>query len=170
MLILTATIIGSPMTILTADLHDQRGPELASVPVQFRDFGAVATFNGPARTIQCSADNGLVKATLATPGRGAVLVVDGGGSLLSALMGDMIAQSAVDNGWSGVIIHGAIRDSVVMATLALGVKALGTSPAQSAKAGIGRVDVPIRLGHVTIHPGAMIYADPDGILVTLSHN
>ena len=153
------------MSTSTADLYDVHTPALASVSVQFRDFGGIATFRGPARTIQCSADNGLVKATLATPGRGAVLVVDGGGSLESALLGDMIAQSAVNNGWAGVIINGAIRDSVAVGKLPLGVKALGTNPAKSAKAGVGGLDVPIRLGHVAIHPGAMIYADPDGILV-----
>ncbi|MHA7305556.1 ribonuclease E activity regulator RraA [Arthrobacter sp. TMN-49] len=154
------------MTISTADLYDERGPELASVSVQFRDFGAVTAFSGPARTIRCSADNALIKTMLATPGRGAVLVVDGGGSLENALLGDIIAQSAVDHGWSGVIIYGAIRDSEVIRTLPLGVKALGTNPAKSAKHGIGRQDVPVHLGRVTITPGDMVYADPDGILVT----
>ncbi|MGO4384050.1 ribonuclease E activity regulator RraA [Specibacter sp. RAF43] len=153
------------MTFTTADLYDERGPELASVALQFRTFGTVAAFRGPARTIRCFQDNALVKATLATPGHGAVLVVDGGGSLETALLGDMIAQAAVDNGWSGVIINGAIRDSVVVDTLPLGVKALGTNPAKSSKTGAGEIDVPIRLGTVTIRPGAMIYADADGILV-----
>ena len=154
------------MGISTADMYDERGPELASVSLQFRDFGAVATFSGPARTIQCHRDNGLGKAVLATPGNGSVLVVDGGGSLQSALMGDMIAQSAVDHGWAGVIINGAIRDSVAIGTLDLGVKALGTNPAKSAKDGLGHLDGTVRLGDVQIRPGAMIYADPDGILVS----
>lgn len=157
------------MAVSTADLYDQYGTGMASVSLQFRDFGGLPSFSGAARTIQCAADNGLVKATLATPGHGSVLVVDGGGSLQSALMGDMIAQSAVDNGWAGVIINGAIRDSVVIATLPLGVKALGTNPAKSSKAGVGRVDVPIHLGHVTVHAGAMVYADADGILIAASH-
>lgn len=154
------------MTITTADLYDERGPELASVSVQFRDFGRITTFSGPARTIQCSADNALIRSLLATPGRGAVLVVDGGGSLENALMGDVIAQSAVDNGWAGVIIHGAIRDSELIRTMPLGVKALGTNPAKSAKLGVGRQDVPVYLGRVSVIPGDMVYADPDGILVT----
>ena len=93
-------------------------------------------------------------------------MVDGGGSLQSALMGDMIAQSAVDHGWAGVIINGAIRDSVAIGTLDLGVKALGTNPAKSAKDGLGHLDGTVRLGDVQIRPGAMIYADPDGILVS----
>lgn len=153
------------MTFTTADLMDERGPELAAVSVQFRMFGTLTQFSGPARTVRCFQDNAIVKATLATPGNGAVLVIDGGGSLETALMGDMIAQSAVDNGWSGVIINGAIRDSVVVNTLPLGVKALGTNPTKSAKAGTGETDVSVILGQVTIRPGAMIYADADGIVV-----
>ncbi len=153
------------MSISTADLYDEQGPSLASVSVQFRDFGAVASFSGPARTVQCAKDNALLKALLATPGDGAVLVVDGGGLLETALMGDMIAASAVENGWAGVIILGAIRDSVAIGALSLGVKALGTNPAKSSKNGTGNVDIPIQLGNVTIDPGAMIYADLDGILV-----
>ena len=98
------------MTIATADLYDERGEELDSLALQLHDFGGVTAFDGPIRTVRCARDNALVKATLATPGAGAVLVVDGGGSLESALIGDLIAASAVGNGWAGVIVHGAIRD------------------------------------------------------------
>ncbi|WP_113716263.1 ribonuclease E activity regulator RraA [Arthrobacter dokdonensis] len=153
------------MTFTTADLYDEHGTELASVSLQFRDFGTRTEFSGPARTVRCFQDNALAKALLATPGNGAVLVIDGGGSLETALMGDMIARSAVENGWSGVIINGAIRDSEVVDTLPLGVKALGTNPVKSAKDGIGEVDVPVQLGAITIWPEAMVYADADGILV-----
>jgi regulator of ribonuclease activity A len=153
------------MTFTPADLYDEHGTELASVSLQFRDFGTRTAFSGPARTVRCFQDNALAKALLGTPGNGAVLVIDGGGSLETALMGDKIARSAVDNGWSGVIINGAIRDSVVVDTLPLGVKALGTNPAKSAKDGIGEVDVPVQLGATTIWPEAMVYADADGILV-----
>ncbi|MGA7205128.1 MAG: ribonuclease E activity regulator RraA [Specibacter sp.] len=153
------------MTFTTADLMDERSAELAAIPVQFRMFGTPSQFSGPARTVRCFQDNALLKSILATPGNGAVLVVDGGGSLETALMGDMIAQLAVDNGWSGVVINGAIRDSVVVNTLPLGVKALGTNPTKSGKAGTGESDVPLTLGQVSIRPGAMVYADADGILV-----
>ena len=95
------------MTIATADLYDERGEELDSLAaLQLHDFGGVTAFDGPIRTVRCARDNALVKATLATPGAGAVLVVDGGGSLESALIGDLIAASAVRNGWAGVIVHG----------------------------------------------------------------
>lgn len=153
------------MAYATADLYDERGDQLASVSLQFRDFGTIRAFNGPVRTVKCFQDNLLVKNLLATPGAGAVLVVDGGGSLETALMGDLLAQSAVDNNWAGVIINGCIRDSAVVDTLPLGVKALGTNPAKSSKNGTGEVDVPVSLGAVMITPGVTIYADGDGILV-----
>lgn len=149
----------------TADLYDEHGEALASLSLQLRDLGGVAEFSGPVRTVRCFEDNGLVRTTLATPGDGAVLVVDGGGSLRSALMGDLMAASAVENGWAGVIIHGAVRDSVVLASLPLGVKALGTNPRKSSKAGTGVVDEPVEIGGVVFRPGAMVHADPDGVLV-----
>lgn len=153
------------MTIATADLYDERGDDLDSVSTQFLDLGGREAFDGPVRTIRCHRDNGLVKQILATAGEGAVLVVDGGGSLASALMGDLIAASAVRCGWAGVIIVGAVRDRAALAELPLGIKALGSNPRKSAKDGVGEVDVPIRIGDVTVHPGRHLWADHDGILV-----
>jgi regulator of ribonuclease activity A len=149
----------------TADLYDERGEELASIALQFQSLGGHSHFSGPVRTIRCFEDNALVKSTLASPGNGAVLVVDGSGSLRTALMGDMIAASAVANGWAGVVINGAIRDREAIAELPLGVKALGSNPRKSAKAGAGETDVDLMIDGVTIRTGATIWCDPDGILI-----
>lgn len=153
------------MATATADLYDEFGDDLQSVSMQFRSFGGRTAFEGPIRTIRCFEDNALVKVTLATPGDGAVLVIDGSGSLNTALMGDMIAESAVANGWAGVVIHGAIRDSVAIGGLDLGVKALGTNPRKSAKTGAGEADVDLEFGGVEFRVGRRLYADEDGILV-----
>ncbi|MGD6980881.1 MULTISPECIES: ribonuclease E activity regulator RraA [Citricoccus] len=149
----------------TCDLFDA-DKTLQSCSLQFRDLGGRARFSGTVRTIRCHRDNGLVKQLLNSPGDGAVLVVDGAGSLESALMGDLIAGAAVRNGWAGVVIHGAIRDRAVVRTLELGVKALGTNPRTSAKDGAGEVDVTVEFGGVAFTPGARLWADEDGILVT----
>ena len=149
----------------TADLYDERGEELESIAVQFQDLGGHTHFSGPVRTIRCFEDNALVKTVLSTPGDGAVLVIDGQGSLRTALMGDMIAESAVANGWAGVVINGAIRDREAIARLPLGVKALGSNPKKSAKTGVGEVDVQLVIDRVRIQPGVMIFCDTDGILV-----
>jgi regulator of ribonuclease activity A len=115
--------------------------------------------------VRCFQDNQLVKELLATDGEGSVLVIDGSGSLGTALMGDMIAESAVAHGWAGVVIHGAIRDSAAIGRLPIGVKALGTNPRKSGKTGSGEVDVVLRFGDVEFRPGARLYADEDGVLV-----
>nr|WP_274636927.1 ribonuclease E activity regulator RraA [Microbacterium bovistercoris] len=153
------------MTTSTADLWDERGDQLSSLTTQFRDFGGLTRFAGPARTVRCHEDNVVLAALLETPGDGAVLVVDGGGSLHCALMGDRIAGLAVDNGWGGVIINGAVRDSAALAGLPIGIKALGVNPRKSGKAGAGEADVELRFGDAVIRPGAMIHADEDGVVV-----
>ncbi len=153
------------MTILTADLYDERGDELQSVALQFQTIGGRARFSGKIRTVTCFEDNALLKSILSTPGDGAVLVIDGGGSLNSALMGDMIADLAVANGWSGAIINGAVRDRVAIGALDLGVKALGSNPRKSSKTGSGVSDAVVEIAGVVFTPGRTVYCDEDGILV-----
>ena len=153
------------MTTATADLYDERGDELDSLSLQLHDFGGRVAFDGPVRTVRCHRDNALVKDLLATPGDGAVLVVDGGGSLESALVGDLIAASAVENGWAGLIVFGAIRDRAAIGELPIGVKALGSNPRKSVKAGIGEVDVAVTIAGVAFVPGRHVWADADGVLV-----
>jgi regulator of ribonuclease activity A len=153
------------MDFATADLIDDFGDELRSCETQFRQYGGRAAFAGPVSTVRCHRDNGLVKRVLNTPGEGRVLVVDGAGSLASALMGDMIAASAVANGWAGVVINGAVRDVVALRGLDLGVKALGSNPRKSAKDGAGEVDVPVTFGGAEFRAGDWLYSDEDGIVV-----
>lgn len=154
------------MTFSTADLFDQFEAQVSSCATQFRQFGGLKTFRGPMATVRCFQDNALVKQVLSKPGAGRVLVVDGAGSLATALMGDLIAGLAVTNGWSGVVIHGAIRDTEAIAKLELGVKALGSNPKKSAKLGEGELEVPVSFGGVTFAPGHWLYSDADGILVS----
>ncbi|MCC5578450.1 ribonuclease E activity regulator RraA [Microtetraspora sp. AC03309] len=154
------------MTIATADLYDERGADLDSCDLQFRQYGKCRAFHGVIATVRCHQDNFLVKATLSEPGDGRVLVVDGGGSLHTALMGDVIAGLAVANGWSGVVINGAVRDVAALSLLDVGIKALGSNPRKSAKEGTGERDVPVTFGGVVFVPGAELFSDDDGILVT----
>lgn len=149
----------------TADLYDDLGEELQSLALPLRDLGGELAFAGPIRTVKCYEDNSLLKSVLSGHGEGAVLVVDGAGSLRRALMGDMIAALAVENGWSGVVLNGAVRDVAVLRTLPLGIKALGSNPRKSTKTGQGTVDVPVEFGGVAFHPGRRLVADEDGVLV-----
>ncbi|MEU4314755.1 ribonuclease E activity regulator RraA [Nocardia sp. NPDC024068] len=155
----------SEQQVATADLADEIGPDIRSCDTQFIQFGGRPAFSGPITTIRCFQDNLLVKQTLSEPGAGRVLVVDGGAGLHTALVGDIIAGRGVDNGWSGVVVNGAVRDSAILRTLDIGLKALGTNPRKSTQTGSGEKDVPVEFGGVTFHPGEMLYSDHDGIVV-----
>ncbi|GAA4565616.1 ribonuclease E activity regulator RraA [Planotetraspora kaengkrachanensis] len=154
------------MTFTTADLFDAHGDALSSCVTQFRSYGSRTRFFGRIETVRCLEDNALVREVLGTPGNERVLVVDGGGSLRTALLGDLLAASAVRHGWSGVIVNGAVRDTAALAGLSLGVKALGSNPRRSAKEGRGEVGVPVTFGEVTFTPGAWLYSDEDGVVVS----
>jgi regulator of ribonuclease activity A len=149
----------------TADLVDEIGPDVRSCDVQFRQFGGHAEFAGPISTVRCHEDNALVKSVLSEPGDGGVLVIDGAGSLHTALVGDLIADLARASGWAGLIINGAVRDAAALRGLALGIKALGTNPRKSSKTGAGQRDVTVSLGGVEFIPGDIAYSDDDGIVV-----
>lgn len=149
----------------TSDIYDDFGEEVASLDLQLQSFGLHRQFHGRIRTVKCLHDNGLIKAISDEPGNGQVLVVDGGGSLQTALMGGNVAKNFADNGWAGVLIHGAVRDLHELEELQLGIKALGSNPRTSAKENIGIRDVSVTIHNVQFVPGAMIYADEDGVIV-----
>lgn len=149
----------------TADLADSIGPDVRSCDVQFRQFGGCPEFAGPISTVRCFQDNALLKSVLSEPGGGGVLVIDGDGSLHTALVGDVIAELARSNGWAGLIVNGAVRDSATLRGMDIGIKALGTNPRKSTKTGAGERDVEVTLGGVTFAPGEIAYSDDDGIVV-----
>jgi regulator of ribonuclease activity A len=149
----------------TADLVDDIGPDVRSCDLQLRQFGGRAEFAGPITTVRCFQDNALLKSVLSEPGDGGVLVIDGDGSVHTALVGDVIAALGRDNGWAGLIINGAVRDAAVLRTLDIGIKALGTNPRKSSKSGAGERDVAVEFGGVTFVPGDIAYSDDDGIVV-----
>jgi regulator of ribonuclease activity A len=149
----------------TADLVDNIGSDVRSCDLQFRQFGGRAEFAGPISTVRCFQDNALLKSVLSQPNAGGVLVIDGGGSLHTAVVGDLIAELARSNGWAGLIINGAVRDAAALRGIDIGIKALGTNPRKSAKTGDGERDVEVSLGGVTFVPGEIAYSDDDGIVV-----
>ena len=149
----------------TADIVDEHGERAAVCALDLRQFGAVAAFSGQVATVLCHEDNVLVKRRAGEPGRGRVLVVDGGGSQRVALVGEAVAGAARESGWAGLVLHAAVRDTAALRGLDLGIKAAGTCPRASNKAGDGEIDVPVTFGGVTFAPGAWLYSDDDGIVV-----
>lgn len=158
-----------PMTqpaICTADLFDLHHERLQVCDLQFRSFGQLDSFFGPCLTVATFEDHRPVLRALETEGRGRVLVVDGLGSLRVGLMGDRLAAIGVDNGWRGVIINGAIRDSVGIDALALGVRALGTTARRSSTPADAYDGAPLSFGGATFSTGAWVYADRDSVIVS----
>jgi regulator of ribonuclease activity A len=125
----------------------------------------VRAFSGPIATVRCFEDNVLVKQRVSEPGEGRVLVVDGGGSLRCALVGDNVAGLALANGWAGLVLNACVRDVEALAELAIGIKALGTNPRPSSKTGEGELDVVVSFGGAAFRPGDVLHSDEDGILV-----
>lgn len=154
------------MLDLLPDLFDHYPDQLTVLPDTYQSFGGKPIFFGEVVTVKCFEDNSKVKSELAKKGHGKVLVVDGGGSSRRALLGDMIALNAYENGWEGIIINGCIRDAGAIKTMQIGVQALGTNPIKTDKKNVGEVNVAIEIAGVIIKPGMNIYADLNGIAIS----
>lgn len=151
--------------IVTPDLCDEY-PDLVQVlSPMLHNFGGVDAFGGEIVTVKCFEDNSVVKEQVAQPGQGKVMVVDGGGSMRNALLGDMLAEKAAENGWEGIIIYGCIRDVDVIRQTKLGVQAIATHPRKTEKRGIGDLNIPVTFGGITFVPGQYVYADNNGVIV-----
>jgi regulator of ribonuclease activity A len=147
------------------DICDQYIDDISVFDPVFRDFGGKRRFCGEIVTIKCFEDNSLVAETVRQPGQGRVIVVDGGGSLRRALLGDLLAAAAVENGWEGLVVNGCVRDVEILATLDLGVKALAACPLRTDKRGEGQRDVLLRFAGAMMEPGYYLYADANGVIV-----
>jgi regulator of ribonuclease activity A len=148
------------------DICDEFPGEISVLDPLFSDFGAKRKFCGEIVTIKCFEDNSLVRDAVRSEGRGRVLVVDGGGSLRRALLGDLLAAAAAENGWQGLLINGCVRDVEILQTIDLGVKALNAHPVKTDKRGEGQLDVPLAFAGVRIMPGQHLYSDANGVIVT----
>ena len=153
------------MTVSLPDICDQFIDEIVVFDPVFRDFGGKRRFCGEIMTLRCFEDNSLLAETVRTPGRERVLVVDGGGSLRRALLGDLLAAAAMENGWQGLVINGAVRDVEILETIDLGIKALAACPVKTDKRGEGQLGVPLRFAGAQLEPGQFIYSDANGIIV-----
>ena len=156
------------MHYLTPDLCDAYPDSIQVLEPIFSNFGGRDSFGGEIVTLKCFEDNSKVREQVELNGKGKVLVIDGGGSLRCALLGDMLAEKAAANGWEGMVIYGCVRDVDVLAQVELGVQALAPHPLRTEKRGLGDLNVPVTFAGVTFKPGNFIYADNNGIIVSAS--
>jgi len=154
------------MSFTTPDLYDANESDVQVAEPAFRAYGGMARFSGAIATLKLHEDNSLVRTALESPGNGRVLVIDGGGSLRCALVGDQLALLAIKSGWVGIIVNGCIRDSVEIGGMSIGIRALATNPRKSVKKGAGDRDIAVSFAGVTFRPGEYVYVDEDGILVS----
>jgi regulator of ribonuclease activity A len=154
------------MTVSVPDICDEFPAEAAALAPGFSDFGRKLRFCGEIVTLKCFEDNSLLRDLVRSQGRGRVIVVDGGGSMRRALLGDLLAAKAAENDWQGLLINGCVRDVEILATIELGIKALNSHPVKTDKRGEGQLDVNVVFAGVTIRPGDFLYADANGAVVT----
>jgi len=158
------------MPFKTADLTDEFCGEncdkVQAAGMNFNSYGGKTRFYGEIVTLKLFEDNQLVRDQVSSDGTGKVLVIDGGASMRRALLGDMLAAKAVENGWAGILINGCIRDSVDIATMQLGVMALGTHPLKTVKNGVGQTNVSVTFAGLDFKPTDFIYIDEDGIIIS----
>ncbi|MEM9464504.1 MAG: ribonuclease E activity regulator RraA [Actinomycetota bacterium] len=148
----------------TSDVCDDHD-DAAIVTLTFRSLGGRDEMAGEVVTVKAHEDNSLVKEAVAEDGTGKILVIDGGGSMRRSMVGGNVAAEAAGNGWVGILVHGAVRDTLELQGTAIGLHALGTVPRKTEKHGVGQRDVAVTFGGVTIHPGDHLYADLDGVVV-----
>ena len=153
------------MNETTCDISDKLHPDVQYLEPVYKIYGAKTSFSGRIVTVKCYEDNSLVEKALKANGKESVLVIDAGGSMNCAMLGDKRAADAFNNEWEGIIVHGLIRDSVAINGMELGIRALGVCPLKSIKNGVGDSNLIVNFSGVTFTPGDYLYADEDGVIV-----
>jgi len=153
------------MNETTCDISDKLHPNVQYLEPVYKNYGAKTSFSGRIVTVKCYEDNSLVEVALKANGKDSVLVIDAGGSMNCAMLGDKRAADAIKNEWEGILVHGLIRDSATIKGMEIGICALGAYPLKSIKKGAGDSNLIINFSGVTFTPGEYLYADEDGVIV-----
>jgi regulator of ribonuclease activity A len=153
------------MNKTTCDISDKLHPDVQYLKPIYKSYGAKTSFSGRIVTVKCYEDNSLVETALRTNGKDSVLVIDAGGSMNCAMLGDKRVTDAINNEWEGILVHGLIRDSATINSMEIGVRALGVCPLKSVKKGVGDSNITVNFSGVTFNPGEYLYADEDGVIV-----
>ena len=153
------------MNETTSDISDQLHPNVQYLKPVYKSYGGKTSFSGRIVTVKCYEDNSLVEEALKSNGKNSILVVDAGGSMNCAMLGDKRAADAIKNEWEGILVHGLIRDSATIKGMKIGILALGVCPLKSIKNGVGDSNLIVNFSGITFTPGEYLYADEDGVIV-----
>ncbi|WED22337.1 putative 4-hydroxy-4-methyl-2-oxoglutarate aldolase [Vibrio sp. JC009] len=153
------------MNDILPEICDKYEDQVTLLDLPLQSFGQRYAFFGEVVTVRCFHDNSMVREVLSQDGKGKVLFVDGNGSCKKALLGDQLAILAIENGWEGVIVYGAVRDVAALAEMDIGIKALAACPFKTEAKGAGETNVSITMNKQTVLPGDYVYADWNGTLI-----
>ena len=148
----------------TPDISD-KFPKLPFL-VGLNSYGAKSVFEGEVVTVVCPNDNSLAKELISQKGNGKILFIDGNASKAVALLGDNLAQQALDNNWSGIIVNGMVRDVEILRSIPLAIYARGSCPKKSNKNNAGNINVDVCIDGVDVKPTFWAYGDENGILIS----
>lgn len=147
---------------ILADVAGRRG----TVNGRIRALSPTMKVAGPAFTIEVRpGDNLMIHAAMAMAKPGDVLVIDGKADLTCALMGTIMMLGCKVSGLGGVVIDGAVRDSLELIELGFPVFAAGTNPNGPTKFVPGRINWPISVGGIACNPGDLVVGDADGVVI-----
>ena len=148
----------------TPDISD-KFPELPCL-IGLNSYGAKSVFEGEVVTVVCPNDNSLAKELISQKGNGKILFIDGNASKAVALLGDNLAQQALDNNWSGIVVNGMVRDVEILRSIPLAIYARGSCPKKSNKNDAGNINVDVCIDGVDVKPTFWAYGDENGILIS----
>ena len=148
----------------TPDISD-KFPDLPCL-VGLNSYGAKSVFEGEVVTVVCPNDNSLAKELISQKGNGKILFIDGNASKAVALLGDNLAQQALENNWSGIVVNGMVRDVEILRSIPLAIYARGSCPKKSNKNNAGNINVDVCIDGVDVKPTFWAYGDENGILIS----
>lgn len=150
---------------LTGNVGDCLG-RMAAMDSRIKGLSQGMKVVGPALTVKVPpSDNLMIHKALTLVKPGDVLVIDGGGDHAWALLGFLMVSTAIKLGLAGMVVDGCIRDAAEIRASGFPVFAAGINPNGPMKNGPGEINFPIQCGGQLIHPGDMIVADDDGVVV-----
>ena len=147
------------------DLSDQYSNKIQIGKLVLQSFGRRHSISGEIYTVSCSDDNSVVKEVLSREGKNKVLVIDASGVTHASMIGDQIAESAVKNNWTGIVVNGCVRDVEELKNFPIGIFAKGAIAQKTSKKNHGFEDVLISFGSAVMTSGKWIYIDQNGWLV-----
>jgi 4-hydroxy-4-methyl-2-oxoglutarate aldolase len=146
-------------------VYEARGRQ-GLLPARLRPLQAGMTIAGPVVTVSLPPDDNLmIHAAVECCVAGDVLLVVPTAPSRRGMVGELLATSLVAHGVVGLVIDAGVRDVAALRAMGFPVWSAAISSEGTTKAGAGSVNVPVRCGRVAIHPGDVLVADDDGVVV-----